>query len=131
VGPHARIRRAALISALCIACSPVHAGRPAAPELRSAELPSAARPADPGEPVPSRWRVLGRIVQVDRSERIVLILADPVPLGVPAECFARDPELRPTARIVLGQARRSGVFAGSFREGEPKAGEEVVFEAGP
>lgn len=109
---------------------PASAGAPgkAAPAPVSA-IVVAAEEAPLGGPGPARWRHLGRILQVERSDRLVLILADPVPTSVPTELFARDVSLAPTARLQLLAPRRSGVYAATIRDGNPAVGEEIVYEA--
>jgi hypothetical protein len=126
-----RLSEAALALVVLLAAVPLRAEDAAeAADARSAsESPVVVEPA--GEPVPTRWRHFGRVLQVDRAERIVVILSDPVPGRVPAECFSRNEEMKPTSRLTLLPARRSGVFAALARGGLPSVGEEVVFDVTP
>ena len=127
---HLLLLTAALVPAARIAAQSAVPAEPVDPFGETA-MQAPMEPFGEAEPVPTRWRHLGRVIQVDAAERIVLVLADPVPGAVPAEVFSRDGELRPTARMVLLPPRRAGVFAALSRGGLPEVGEEVVYDVTP
>lgn len=89
-------------------------GRPSKPETGRMEL--------------SRWITVGRIITVDTADRVVIFVADPVPAIMPGEVISRDGGLQPTARLQVLGLRRGGVFAALIRDGDPKPGDEVVFD---
>lgn len=133
-GLHLSIFSIALILALASGCAYFRSTPPPSEPSSAASAPPAAAPATTGPLSPSPRLIVGRVLSVDREQRLATIdLQSDAPaaaLEPGTELIARDyNSLAQTALLRASRYVRGRTLGAMIESGQPSVGDEVVWLA--